>query len=605
MKKPWSVTTTMRSPERLVGFLKVLTELDNCIWNNETQERYQIKLIQHREYGYGSVQFYRGLPRNIVDLIDDTTKEIPYDIAETIFKSKHYEDPPMRGRQSMNPLKKLGFIAIKDGKIKITELGKKLVAGEIDLGDAFLRCFLKWQIPNPGNDDYSGDEYNITPYIATLHLINAVNEREKARGSKEKGLSKREFALFIPTLINFMDIDEYAGKVLLFRDCQVGLDITGRKAARDVFRQKFAEEFLGTGDPILTEKLLNNLQDYGDNAIRYFRLTRYFYIRGGGFFIDLEPRRAVEINSILGAYTGGATQFSDLDAYIDFITDYSQPRLPWETRDKKIEIAEGILSENYDYEEQLGLQITMRPSLETLGDDALTDIIIQLRLQRTGLQEQINRRKSQAEESLKEYISQLDNIFSYEDRPILLEKLTAFGLHALNDAISIKPNYPVGDDNEPTFTAPAGVPDIECYYADFNAICEVTMLTGRDQWYNEGQPVMRHLREFEKKTNAENKSTYCLFIAPSIHRDTLNTFWTANKYEYEGEAQKIVPITISQFAKILKALLLLRQRGKPFSHTQIHSLYDTIIGALHTAARSDEWLAKSASCVEEWILKIL
>lgn len=41
------------------------------------------------------------------------------------------------------------------------------------------------------------------------------------------------------------------------------------------------------------------------------------------------------------------------------------------------------------------------------------------------------------------------------------------GLNALNDAILIKPNYPVGDDNEPTFTAPANKPDIECFLSIF------------------------------------------------------------------------------------------------------------------------------------------
>jgi hypothetical protein len=133
-------------------------------------------------------------------------------------------------------------------------------------------------------------------------------------------------------------------------------------------------------------------------------------------------------------------------------------------------------------------------------------------------------------------------------------------LHALNDALKIQPNYPVGDDNEPTFTAPAGMPDIECFYNKFNAICEVTMLTSRDQWYNEGQPVMRHLRDFEKKN--ENKDSYCLFIAPALHRDTLNTFWFSVKYEYEGRAQKIIPLTIENFINLIKVLINLKEQNK-------------------------------------------
>ena len=119
--------------------------------------------------------------------------------------------------------------------------------------------------------------------------------------------------------------------------------------------------------------------------------------------------------------------------------------------------------------------------------------------------------------------------------------------------MKIAPNYPIGDDYEPTFTAPANKPDIECYYSSFNSICEVTMLVSRDQWFNEGQPVMRHLRDFED--NSTSNINFALFIAPTLHRDTLNTFWMASKYEYEGNKQKIIPLTINNLVEILTVIL--------------------------------------------------
>lgn len=51
MKKPWSVTTTLRNPERLMGFLRVIDLLDGSAWDSNTQVKYQTLLIQHREYG--------------------------------------------------------------------------------------------------------------------------------------------------------------------------------------------------------------------------------------------------------------------------------------------------------------------------------------------------------------------------------------------------------------------------------------------------------------------------------------------------------------------------------------------------------------------------
>ena len=115
MKKPWSITTTLRNPERLRNFLIVLQQLEKSKWDLKNQKRYQIFLIQSRVYGYGSRQFYNGLSQNQIDLINDTSKKISFKKAEEIFNVKNYEDSAMRGRQSINPLKKIGLVAIKDG----------------------------------------------------------------------------------------------------------------------------------------------------------------------------------------------------------------------------------------------------------------------------------------------------------------------------------------------------------------------------------------------------------------------------------------------------------------------------------------------------------
>jgi hypothetical protein len=601
MKKPWSITTTMRNPDRLVGFLGVLSLLDGAEWSDDTQIRFQTMLIQHRVYGYGRSQFYSNLPDTIVKLLDDASREMTYQEAEAIFCLKNYVDPPMRGRQSINSLKKLGFATTGKGKVHITALGKKLITGESDIGEVFLRCFLKWQIPNLLNSGYKAEDiFDVNPFIATLHLINSVNEKELARGKKAIGLSKREFSLFAPSLINYRDIEDHANKVLAFRDMQDGLDPAKRKIVRDRYRNEFAKSFLDTADEETIEKFLSNLKDYGDNAIRYFRLTRYLHIRGGGFYVDLEPRRAIEIQAILENYSGAGLPFDSKQEYEEYMSDCDKPLLPWETKEKLIEIIEQINIDNTRYERLLGMSISPLPKTDGLGNAVLNEIIDSLRKHRSELQGKIDHIEAQEERKLESCICDLEKIFTFDNRPILLEKLSAFGLRALNDAREIKPNYPVGDDNEPTFTAPAGVPDIECYYEKFNAICEVTMLCNRDQWYNEGQPVMRHLRDFENRLENMESAIYCLFIAPSIHRDTLNTFWNAVKYEYEGCKQRIVPITITQFIKILKTLFVMKKENKPFLHDRLLALYDDIIGLTTDVRASNEWLSGIDEVIDTW-----
>lgn len=132
----------------------------------------------------------------------------------------------------------------------------------------------------------------------------------------------------------------------------------------------------------------------------------------------------------------------------------------------------------------------------------------------------------------------------------------------------------------------------------FNAICEVTMLTGRGQWYNEGQPIMRHLRDFEERN--KDKKAYCLFVAPTLHRDTLNTFWVSVKYEYEGKRQRIIPLSIQNFIELLKALVEIKQKGRSFPHSELNRLYDEILFNSKGAIDVNEWAGKIPNTISTW-----
>jgi len=599
MKKPWSITTTLRNPERLRKFLVVLQQLENSEWTFENQKKYQILLIQNRKYGFGSRQFYNGLSQDQINLIDDSSKEISFEQAEEIFNAKNYEDPAMRGRQSINPLKKIGLVAIKDSKIEITDLGKLFLKDDFDFGEIFFRSFLKWQLPNPDSKDYpENGDYDIKPFIGVLHLINIVNKKELARGNKAKGIDKKEFSVFVPTLVHYQNIEKYADEIISLRTKLQGKTKKERREIFDTYKKQFASDFLETNDSDEINNLLSNLQDYGDNAIRYFRLTRYIHIRGGGYYIDLEPRRSIEIDSLLDFDNAKSKSFESKEEYLAYISDISEPQLPWETKEKYIEIIEKILDEIKRYESDLEKENIDVEEFKEMQIDELKTYITELRIYRKSLQNELNHKESQDTKQIESYIQDLENIFNFDDRPILLEKLSALGLHALNDALKIQPNYPVGDDNEPTFTAPANTPDIECFYDDFNAICEVTMLKSRDQWYNEGQPVMRHLRDFENKYS--DKKAYCLFIAPTLHRDTLNTFWTAVKYEYEGTKQRIVPLSIDDLVSILKILVQIKSENKFLKHNEIARLYDEILESSSSATNANEWVQNVPSIISAW-----
>ena len=119
------------------------------------------------------------------------------------------------------------------------------------------------------------------------------------------------------------------------------------------YRTTFIERYLSN-----FKEPVKNTKEYADNIIRYVRLTKYIYIRGGGYYIDLEPRRMIEIESLLEMDNGSAKKFS-LEEYKAFIGDYYSYTLPFETIEKLTKIAEEIVAEINALEYSLSLSISI------------------------------------------------------------------------------------------------------------------------------------------------------------------------------------------------------------------------------------------------------
>ncbi|MBQ7502271.1 AlwI family type II restriction endonuclease [bacterium] len=596
METLWSMSTTVREAERIIGFLQTALELDGEVWNKDNQKKFQILLIKNRQYlnDPDNTQSFSKLSAEQVSLLKDKSVRMTYEQAKEIFEAKDYNDPPMRGRQSMSPLTKLGLVYIeKDKRVAVSDVGHRLINGDIDFSDFMLEALLKFQYPNPYESGFK--TWDTKPFINTLRLIKLVNEKCRENGLKEKGISKIEFGIFALSLQSFELVEKTAAEILEFRKMY---EAYTDEALRDKYISDYIKEYLGA-----FKNPEKNIKEYTDNMIRYLRLTKYIYIRGkyANTYIDLEPRRMTEINSILEADDGSAQAFSD-EEWRNYMGIYGKYSLPFETVEKLSEIVQGIQHDINRIEGKIGLKLTR---IELCSQkEALKQQIDKLRLYRTELQN-LELKKDYHEDikKIEEAIESLEEIrkrnkaglskkFSIE-----LEKWANVALNVINDAILIKPNYPVGDDNEPIYTAPNGAPDIECYYDSFGAICEVTMLTSRDQWYNEGQPVMRHLRQFEVKNS--RLPNYCLFVAPSLHIDTVNTFYMSVKYEYEGAAQKIIPITISQLENILEAVKQLIIKGKTLPHSEIMKLYDRCC-SIAGLSSSKLWLEHIAKELNSW-----
>ncbi len=603
MVKPWSISTTVRNPERIRDFLKILKKMEGEEWNRDNQKKFQILLIQHKIYGYGNQQFYNNLTTKHLKLMSND-EPIKFDEAKEILDSKNYTGGgDMRGRQSFNPLEKMGLAFLDEkNKIRISAVGDIFLKENYDLAEVFFKSFIKWQLPNPDSDDFKEiDGYNIKPFISTLHLINLLNKKWKDKGHDPVGISRKEFSLFIPTLVNFKDVGVYVDKIINLR-----LKTKKEKDKKEFFIKysyDFVKDFLKTNDDKLIKRTLDNLNEYTDNIIRYFRLTKYIRIRGNGYFVDIESRRILEIESLLKEDSGKPDLLTNRKEYIEYLSDIDLPKLHWENIESLRAIAEKIDVEILDLENQVGLKLIKKKDFRKLNLVELKKYIEELREYRRRLQEEIEHQKSQDTSAIEHYIAVLTKeLFKMEARPLVLEKYISLSLNALNDAIRIKPNYPVGDDNEPTNTAPAGTPDIECFYENHNAIYEVTLLKDKTQWFNEGQPVMRHLRDFEEKNS--KKENFCVFIAPNLHIDTVETFWMSVDYGYKGKKQKIIPLTLKQFVELLETLLILKKSRKKFTKENLIDLYKKLL-TLDKIKNSEEWIEKIPIKIGEWRKSLL
>jgi len=544
--KTWSISTTVRNPERIPDFTAAVVAIAGKEWNKETQVSLMYELIRRRLYK----------PTNMTDsqseLFDDVEREITTLQAEEIFNSQNYEDPPIRGRTAISPIRDMGLVRLKPF-VGLTNLGQSLIDRQISLQDALLNYNLKWEVPTPEHRKFRAqDGYFIKPFIGTLALISKVNELWREAVDDEVGLSREEFNIYAPTLIDASFIDEFARRVV---DGRIASKRAIGAAAKLEAQNRALRQHLNNlphGEGGFTDIDLNNLRDYGDNAIRYFRNTGFIEFRGAGRYVDVASTARAQVKLLVDQELYKPVGYESLEHYLDAVGDVESFTPPWATREKMAAVKQYLYrlleDEGPEIASSIGApEINANP---IRGEDAeiikLKEAILLGRLTKL-------KKASRSAEFINEVLSEYENLpkknyDGYLPKPVALEYVTFKSFLSLNDALEVKPNYPIGDDGEPISTAPGGGTDLFCDYEGFVLSVEVSMSTGRSQWVMEGQPVQRHLRDIEEKTT---KPAFSLFLAPRLHADTVNTFWIANVFGYQGKRQRIVPLDFDAWTTFL------------------------------------------------------
>lgn len=603
MKRFVSVSTTVRNPYRVREFLNVLKTLEGKVFNEKAQMLYQTLLIKAKLYEPVALPH---MYKKYYEVPNDMPLRIAKDIFE-LMKSRSKElkrDPGLRGRTSVAPLSKMGLAIAKEssGKVKITELGNFFLENPEKLDEVFQIFLTRWQYPNPSSPrSFTKEEgFDTKPFITTIHLINEVNRRWEKEGNKPVGLSKNEFYLFVPSTIHFQDIAVNAKKIIKMRKITRRLGRDKRKDFEKKYWFQYLNEFYeGKKNQAQLKTECCNLLDYGDNILRYFRITKLISLRGGGFYVDLEPRRKIEIVSLLKT-SPSAEDFANEKKYVKYLSSL-KISLPWGEKTELVKILHSVESENRKLHSKmsaLGILIKKDYTDEITPSVSLSEKISLIRKQNRYLFQLQQQELLQKPEEMEGITTRIGGIFEAEDKPLELEYLITLAFESINDAEEIKPNYPVDDENRPIFTAPGDVPDLECFYADFNLVSEVTLLRSRDQWFSEGQPVMRHTKDFIERHKAE---TFCIFLAPVIHRDTLNTFWHAARYGYEGKRLKIIPLNFDQFKLVLETIAFIRKQGRFFKSNDLREFLNSFFTNLNKHHNSVKWFESINKCLKTWV----
>ncbi len=519
--KPLLFTTTVRNPSRVKSLLYVLKKFDKEVLTNDLAKKIMGELIR-----YGLYRPTREVTPTIKSKLQGTNRgEFATEILSDEEVLHLLEANPQHHKEAgfgsgwasrfatvFDFTKELGFVYFEQNlQIEFSKIGLKLASVfEVDIDDgfiivsenhpefekqAFIHSFAKYQRKNPFvrvlNDNI--------PLVLLLETILKLNSDERFNSA---GISKLELPLIIFWKNNSaQELYERIVKLRLEYKYQPSWEVIIDICTDEIMQGNF-KKF----------KPSSIMNEYPDEFIRKMRLTGLVSLRGGGRFIDINKNELKTITYILEKYSS-YTLYTSEKEYFKHMAEIDENLISFEN--KKV-----TLEQNNKYLEKWVADFDW----QTIKSELL---ILQ-----------------------KKRVSK-HNVLKYLTNPTRLEFLTAIAIKHKFAKVEVIPNYPCDDEGIPTSTAGGqrNQGDIECFEDGKGVLVEVTMSEGRVQTMMEIWPISRHLEEFAKKSI----SPMCLFIAPSIFKDSLRQI----KFVKQEDDILIIPKTIDSFIEYLESSDLL------------------------------------------------
>jgi AlwI restriction endonuclease len=459
--KPLLFTTTIRNPERLKIFLRVLFAHKDKILDNMIIELVVLVLIKQGFYQPMNVDAAIKIKWNKGIELTDTEAQIIFNNNPQRHKEAGFEEGwPSRFDTWYKIAKELGFVYYKMGeKIEFSAVGERLIDENKPEQEAwvFANAFARYYRNNP----FRSVNNTGIPLILLLETIQLINNDPQFN---KVGIA----AIFIPLLLCWKDGDANV-LYLLIKKLHA---LYGYKVSSAVILD---ECFARINDTKRDEKSI--LGDYPDDFIRKMRLTGLISLRGNGRFLDINKNEQKAVNYILQNNKNISVHNNEKDFFnymglldnnlLACFSNYAQPAqanpahltkwanyFDWDTIKKELLVLQG----------------------KKVSTHELLKII---------------------------------------QEPLRLEFLTALALVKKTTNVTVKANFIADDEGLPVSFAAGGGADIECMEKDTTVLVEVTMLKGTQQHIRESYSIQRHLIDMLSK----NSKAYAIFISPEVFVD--------------------------------------------------------------------------------------
>jgi len=468
--KPLSFTTTLRNPERIKDFLKILAQYEGMNMTDSVIMCVVRDLIRKQLYTPMYVSRIERL--KIKTQIDEyfTDEEVNEIIDNS--PQKHKEAGfewgwPSRFDTWYKFPMELGFIYYAMNKpIEISATGHMLIESEdesIKEHQVYANALVKYQTNNPFRKVLNEN----VPFVLFLQVLNMLKDDKE---EPDAGISKHE----IPLFICWRDNNAKA----LYEMIKSVREKWGFGVSDEAIYDICLEQLGATSDDENRFKMNKIAKESTDEFIRKMKYTGLITLRGFGRFVDVNMIEINKIKYILENYML-------YEKYFD----------------------------SYSYFKYMGTMDTEIINIETQAVVPRIDVIDSLDKWVDYYDWEVITKELRvvcAAQPCK------DDVLKFINGPLRLEFLTSIALKKKFNKLIVKPNYTIDDEGLPTSHAGGGVADIECFDIEYNSLFEVTLLTGTQQNIREMPSICRHLKT-AKETNG---NTFSVLVTPRLHPDT-------------------------------------------------------------------------------------